>query len=224
MTTIDTVSGHPLYMPHATTFDEILEYHGEWDLSWHTSTVDPEMRGPAAVPVMPRYLPEIAPSASAHERSTWHRDGRNVIGPYCNVRGFDPDRRSIAVRATDATMEALAARIVTPDDAISFEVIRQSTGRTLVLASHSYIIGSIWLAFVDPESVPPYPFARRDERAAGVAAALKDAGHELYRHKAPEPHAIRYSAKDAPELAATIYADGAIERSWPDGTISREPA
>lgn len=146
----------PLHMPEARTFAEVLDYLGEWDhktMTHYAGELPEGHRRPE-----PRYIPEVSPQATAWERRAWRHDGRNEIGPYCSVdlsQLDGPRHRGIAVRATDATIAALTPAIVTPDDHISFEVIgHKGTGRALVTAQHGYIIGSIWLAYIDPASVP----------------------------------------------------------------------
>lgn len=134
----------PLLLPDARAFSDVLEYLGEW--SHDRDYVKPE----------PRYIPEVTPEADEWERSAWRDDGRNQIGPFCWIRRVKSIRmRSIAVRATDAVIDAVEPRIVTPDDHLSFEVIEhESTGRALVILKHGYIIGSHWLAYIDPETIP----------------------------------------------------------------------
>src|SRR4051794_10150401 len=66
----ETYNGRTLLLPDARAFSDVLEYLGEWDRD-----AEPE----------PRYVPEQTPEASAWERSAWHDDGRNRVGPYCTV-------------------------------------------------------------------------------------------------------------------------------------------
>lgn len=143
-------SYHPLLMPDADSFADVLEYLGEWQ-NPPKHEPDPE----------PRYIPAETPEATAWERQAWtrHPDGRNRIGPYCTVdlaQLGGAAHRSMAVRATDAVLEAVAGRIVTPDDDLSFSIVaHETTGRALVVLSHGYIIGSHWLAYINPATIPP---------------------------------------------------------------------
>lgn len=201
-----THAGRPLYLPDVHTFGEMFTDVVAWD---------DEANRP-----MPRYIPETTPTASAWERKAWRsNDGRNEIGPYCTVELTDR-RFALAVRATDAVIEAMRPVIVTPDDHLSFQVIEHADGRALVLASHNYIIGSIWLGFIDPASVPD-PMRARDERYSEIADALREGGHDLFRRNLAGG-AIELSAKDAPPLAAVIHPDGSVTRTWADGTITQE--
>lgn len=129
----------PLLLPGARSFADVLEYISEWD--YETMS-----RGDAAP--APRII-RHAPGAELRG---------NRVGPYAHVDMSQLGgvrSRGMAVRATDATMEVVRGRIVTDDDHLSFKLIaHQSTGRVLVILDHGYIIGSHWLAYVDPATVP----------------------------------------------------------------------
>jgi hypothetical protein len=225
-----TPEGHwlpkPLLMPDARGFADVLEYVAEWDnetMSHRSGHLPADSPRPE-----PRYLPETTPEASAWEKQAWRTThGRNEIGPYCSVdlsQLGGPRHRSIAVRATDAVMQALAPRVVTPDDHISFNLIGHGDrGRVLVIAQHSYIIGDHWLAYIDPATVPAYPYAARDARKAEIVAALEADGHRPFRRDHPGGD-IEITARDAPPLGAVIHADGSVTRTWADGTTALETA
>lgn len=131
-----------LLLPDARSFSDVLEYVREWDsstMSHHNG-------------VVPR--PELVPEPA--------KIGDNKVGPFCSVQIEGADgkrgRRSIAVQARQAVLDVVEPRIVTPDDRLSFEIIEhKGTGRALVLLSHSYIIGSHWLAYIDPATIPAPP-------------------------------------------------------------------
>jgi hypothetical protein len=131
-----------LMFPDARTFDELLTFVRPWNHDTMTAR--------SGVVAQPDLLP--AP----------RKIGRNEVGPYCQI-----DRSQIggprffgcAVIATDQVIEALAGSIVTDDDRLTFKVIahRRRDGepdRALVIAEHGHIIGSRWLGYVDPSSVP----------------------------------------------------------------------
>lgn len=128
-----------ILLPDVRTFEEVLTFVRPWDHATmsHTSGNVPE---PALVPDPVKI-------------------GENELGPFCSFRNM-PDRKahtSAAVMATDLTVQAIAPRIVTDDDRLSFQVIyHQANDRCLVLAEHNYIIGSHWLAYIDPASVPAF--------------------------------------------------------------------
>lgn len=213
-----TPEGHwlpkPLLLPDARSFADVLEYRGEWD-----ADARPE----------PRFIPETTPAATAWERSAWRIEpGRNEVGPYCTVdlsQLGGKQHRGIAVRATDAVIDAVAPRIGTPDDHLSFSVIgHERSGRALVILQHGYIIGDHWVgdhwvAYIDPETIPAYPYAERDARKAEIVSALEADGHEPFRRDMPGGD-IEITARDAPPLGAVIHADGTITRTWADGTVS----
>ncbi len=153
----------PLLMPDARSFADVLEYVREWD---HETMSHRSGRLPANHDrPEPRYIGADGHGAQLL-RSLTNLAGlpahdpreRNEIGPYCTVDMAQlggPKYRGIAVRATDATIDALAPRIVTSDDHLSFKLIAHAgTARVLVIAEHSQILGSHWLAYIDPATVP----------------------------------------------------------------------
>lgn len=116
----------PLLLPEAERFDEVLQYLGEWN-------DDATDKRPTMV------------------------DG-NAVGPYCTIdlTQIGGERwRSISARPSQAARSALVGRIVTPDDRLSFKLIaHRQSGRVLVVCEHGYIIGSHWLAYIDPTTIP----------------------------------------------------------------------
>jgi hypothetical protein len=143
-------TGRPILLPDADSFGDVLEYIGPFE----------QGRDDLA-----RYIPEEVPQASDWERSVWHycpgdaHYGRNQIGPYCTVNMAQlggARHGSAAVRATDAVIDAVSPRIVTPDDNLSFQLIgHERSGRVLVILKHGYIIGGHYLAYIDPATIPP---------------------------------------------------------------------
>lgn len=79
----------------------------------------------------------------------------NELGPYCHVEARG-GRWALDVRPTDAVVEAVAERIMTPDDRLSFRIIEHAeSGWALVIAQqHGQILGDHWLAYVDPTGIP----------------------------------------------------------------------
>lgn len=162
-----TPEGHwlakPLLLPEVRTFAELFEQSAPWPRGMNVNS-----------PIEPRRL--IADGAGARTLHAildigreigveWReqgdpRDRGNEIGPYCSFKRVTRDHRqhrgqSLAVRCTDAVMDAIAPRIVTPDDHLSFEIIEHADrGRALVIAQHGQIIGGHWLAYINPETVP----------------------------------------------------------------------
>lgn len=129
------VLARPLLLPDARTFAEVLTYEREW---YHAT-----MSHYAGVVARPELVPRP------------RMIGRNELGPFCTVKTTRDGRRSIAVTATDAVRDVIRPRIVTDDDHLSFKVIEHAeSGRALVIAEHGYIIGSHWLAYIDPATIP----------------------------------------------------------------------
>jgi predicted RNA methylase len=144
-------------------FAEVLEYLSEWNI------VD----GPTR--------------RVARHTSAGPMIAGNAIGPYCLInlsRADGPEHRAIAVRPTAATLDALRPRIVTDDDRLNFDVIAlEDDGRAVIIASHDRIIGKHWLADVSLATLPPNPYAQRDERVQELCQALRDAGHTPYERR-----------------------------------------
>lgn len=132
---IDRADYHRILLPEAKAFGDLFSAHEPWD----------------GHEIKPRHIPAETPDATAWERSAWRNDGRNEIGPYLYFRDHRP---SMAVRATDAVMEVVTPRLVTPDDTLSFEIVEHESGFALVILSHGYIIGSHWLAYIYPDTIP----------------------------------------------------------------------
>ena len=128
----------PLLLPDVRTFGEVLTYVREWDYAT-MSHRNGEVARPDLVPA-PRMI------------------GENEIGPYCSINANGERYRGVAVIARDEVLEVVAPRIVTPDDRLSFKVIEHvDNGRALVILEHNHIIGSHWLAYIDPASIPARP-------------------------------------------------------------------
>lgn len=134
-----TPEGHylprPLLLPDVRDFSELLEYVSEWDFATmsHLAGVPPQPdRRPAPVMI-----------------------GDNEVGPYCTVDDGVKRHRGIAVIAKQPVIDAVKNRIVTDDDHLSFKVIvHTERNRALVILDHGYIIGSHWLAYIDPTTIP----------------------------------------------------------------------
>jgi len=112
----------------AESFSDVLEYIGEF-------VYDRDRNGPAVAHI-----------------------GDNEISGFCTVdlsQVGGPHHRSIRVRPLAAVLDAVRGRIVTDDDRLSFRIIAHgSTGRALVILEHGHIIGSHWLAYIDPATIP----------------------------------------------------------------------
>jgi hypothetical protein len=208
----------PLLLPDARSFADVLTYAGEWDHS--TMSASGKHYRPELVPAPRLLIP--GPIVAGRERA-------NVIGPFCSVdlsQLGGMRHRSIAVTATDAAMEAVAPRIVTPDDHLSFRVIGHAgTGRALIILQHGYIIGSHWLAYVDPATIPAYPFAERDAAKARVCAEIRAQGFEPCMFEHPEPHALKVRAfTRSRETGWCNVYHGAPYVIDPAGVVTREEA
>lgn len=231
----------PLLMPDARTFSDVLTYVREWDFD-HMNHVRGE------IPASGRHL---VPSAQTIEARGPARDlmcgildigrdlgapfppddpaDRNTIGPFCSIdaTAIGGMRRNIAAHVVPEVLEVLAPRLVTSDDRLGLRVTVHAPrdgkpARALVVASHGVISGSHYIAYVDPETIPAYPFELRDIAAGYVRDAMERAGLRVVRYRTPEPYAIEYrDGHNAPASSATrsiIAPDGSIT-GWARGEV-----
>lgn len=133
----------PLLMPDARSFSDVLTYVREWDYATMNARS-------GKVP-----HPELVPDSVRLTEAGMFGDNCNTIGPFCSIKSQRDGRRSIAVIVTQATIDALRGQLVTGDDRLSLEIIEHpANGRALVIAQHSSILGSRWLAYIDPTTIP----------------------------------------------------------------------
>lgn len=144
--------------PNVTTFKECFEDWKPYELMKHPSP-------PHAF--APRYVTgqNIAGNLFKDGREILvegkrptqkHRDENMPVGPFCSfsAREFE-NNRYFDVRCADWVLSRIKERtIVIGDDRMSFEVIDHGNGWSLVVAKHSVICGSVWLAYIKTESVP----------------------------------------------------------------------
>lgn len=127
-----------LLLPEVRSFSELFTVVRPWD---HET-----MSHRSGVVAHPELVPEPA------------MIGNNELGPYLSFRNGVPGHRDysgMAVQASRIVVEAIEPRIVTDDDHLSFQVIyHKERNRCLVIAEHNYIIGSHWLAYIDPATIP----------------------------------------------------------------------
>ena len=216
----------PLLMPDARSFADVLTLRGEWS---HARGYVPPCE-PVRMPAGGKGGEIIAALIGPPDP----RD-RNEIGPFGVIETLDctgPRRRAVALEPTPAALEAIAARgLVTSDDRLSWQIIIHPArddrpSRALVILSHGAIIGSLYVAYVDPATIPPYPFAARDRVGTRLYRALEDAGRKPMQtdRGLPDVHACRYVTRDGSGLEAIVYPDGSVRRVWGDGTETLEPA
>lgn len=125
----------PVLLPDAASFEDVLEYVEERNLS--TEPITHERPKPAAT------------------------IGENEVSFFCSYRvavgGLSTAMRAsrtFDVRPTQAALDAVAGRIVTPDDTLSWRIVEHDNGRALVILEHGYILGSHWLAYIDARTIP----------------------------------------------------------------------
>jgi hypothetical protein len=146
----------PILLPDVSDFAALFDYGCEWDHAWRRD----HLTNATIAPVSPRYIGADPANPGRKLISAVFGPGdpgeRNEIGPFLSYKpnALPGERRSMAVRATDLVLAALAPRLVTTDDHLGFEIIGHADGRALVICSHGHIIGSHWLARIDPATLP----------------------------------------------------------------------
>lgn len=127
----------PLLLPNARTFQDLFA-------TSHRYTFGEPHKFP------PREIKLTDPPADDYRQA-------NEVGPFCSVKARGA-RWWMDVVANDAVIAAVTPRIVTPNDALSFEIIEHADrDRALVILQHGYISGSHWLAYIDPATIPYAP-------------------------------------------------------------------
>jgi protein-L-isoaspartate O-methyltransferase len=188
-------------------FADVLEYLGEWEDAGPppASSGAPSTAGPARGQTL----------------------AGNTLGPYCTIdlsQLGGAAHRAIAARATDETLRALRPRVVIEGDQLHFMVIgHEQTGRVLVVASHGRIIGDHWLAYVDADTLPPDPYAQRDERVEELCQALLDSDRVPYVRRLADGVIEVEANKRGTGVKASVDALGAVTRFWGNGRRSTEP-
>lgn len=138
------VSGMVFSMPDAHAFSDVLELVSPWDHERfnHRSGVAPPDRPRSRVVSVP----------SMNDDHATHVD----VGPFCIIDRIG-SRYPVAVWPTDATIDAIAPHLLGEEGAYSFEVIEHDVDGqrvALVTAHASQILGDVWLAYIDAETIP----------------------------------------------------------------------
>lgn len=132
-----------LLLPAARTFSDVLEYVRPWDFATMNHTGGK----------VPR--PDLRPDPVIIGGNEF--GAGNEVGPFCSVdlSALGMSSRHLAVIARPAVIDVITPRLVTSDDHLSFKIIGHvKSGRALVILDHGYIIGSHWLAYIDPATIP----------------------------------------------------------------------
>jgi hypothetical protein len=82
-----------------------------------------------------------------------HTNGKDNmhIGSFCIL----PDKTSIWVRPTWPAFEAIKNNtIFIQNEEMFFEIIKWDEKRALILCRYNTIVGSVWLAIIDPNTIP----------------------------------------------------------------------
>ena len=148
----------PLALPSVRRFDQLFTSWRPW-----VSNLSARAERPRGIPI----------PAVDHDKRGRPLRRFMEIGPYLTI---SPGHHSFAVTASELTVEAIRRGTISiAYDTISFEVIVWDPTEALVVAKHGQIIGSVWLAVVDPLTVPGWlPSAR--SRDALVQARRERSG------------------------------------------------
>jgi hypothetical protein len=77
----------------------------------------------------------------------------STIGPYLTIR--DNPRRSMAVKPQPWLVEWIKTNLLFIEyDTLHFEIVIWTKREALVIVSYGKIIGSRWLAIIDPKTIP----------------------------------------------------------------------
>lgn len=152
--------GKRIALPDVTTFGELFAHPVPWVFDSPADRAkrkaDPYYRADheRGVPFNPD-----APFGKGSARM-W-RD-TSMIGTFLTV--VTPERReSYDVEPSAAVIDAIRTGTIDcgMNDTFSFEVIDHGDGLALAVAKHGLIIGSLWLAYIDTDSLPQRPVPSR---------------------------------------------------------------
>lgn len=125
----------PLALPDVRDFRDLYEIVRPWDFETmnHRNGVRPH--------------PELVPDPVKIGI------GRAEISPFCSV-DIDAQHGHLAVVAKEIVVEAVKGRVF-DDTVLSTKVIlHPRNNRALVVLDHQNILANIWLAYIDPTTVP----------------------------------------------------------------------
>ncbi len=93
-----------------------------------------------------------------HDRRAARDTGPMSLSSFAVVELLGGRRVHLDVVLTPQAIAAIGANTIhVDDDTINVHVIVWDDGRALVVAQHSKIIGSVWLAKIDASTIPTFP-------------------------------------------------------------------
>lgn len=192
----------PLALPDVRDFGELFSRWAPW---------------PSGIRVTSPIPPVRVPAADVDFRTGRERRAHMEIGPYLSVQ---PGFHSFAVAPTSRTVEAIQNRTLSiAYDTISFEVILWDFYDALVVAAHNRIIGSVWLAVVDPLTVPGWLPSLRARELVALARQERSGDAFLVAADAIEED----GGEDFEELATKIRKQAQIEYRLERRRLRRRP-
>lgn len=135
------------------------------------------------------------------------RQAYMTIGPFLSIR---PGYESLGVRPREPVIDAIVrGTISVAYDVMSFEITVWDPTAAVVIASHSKIIGSVWLAVIDPLTIPGWApprvadilrYARGTTSKKAQADAYRVAADAFREEEADEKAEVlnRYAEELAP--------------------------
>ena len=76
------------------------------------------------------------------------------IGPFCSFRGGETYRAAYVRARPEVYEEVKRNTIHVSHDTMSFEVVIRGDGTALLTCQHGLIIGGVWLALIDANTIP----------------------------------------------------------------------
>lgn len=91
------------------------------------------------------------------ERDARDGCGYMVLGPYMSIDGPGGRRRSLAVKPAQNLVDWITVTMIFIDcDRLYFDVVVRDRGNALVTVKYNRIIGSRWIASIDPRTIPDF--------------------------------------------------------------------
>lgn len=141
----------PIAQPHVETFAECFNSWEPWrlfDRNYKPGIVPRCITGQNVAGNLFKNVENIFRGRARTEK---HPDETMLVGPFCSRR----DGGSMAVSCADWVLSRIRERtIIIGNDRMSFEIVDHDNGYSLVIANHSQILGSVWLAYIRTDSIP----------------------------------------------------------------------
>lgn len=168
----EQLADRKIKLPDVVSFDELFDVIAFWDHSLfnHENGVRSPGYPEGARVTLAQAMPDIGKPA---------RQVSVEVGPYCNIsRQPTKARYGLAVTPKQVVLDELRGWMMgDPNESWSFEVIDHGEV-ALVIANNSLAITGVWLAYIDPATIPaPESFIHKAQPSRGVADEEAGVGH-----------------------------------------------